>query len=135
MSETPVKVGYIAPTQTVHPWRATLRTVVAGLLAAATLAPLIILAIGPVEGALYARISGAVIAVAGAITRIFAIPAVNDLLSRIGVGTSPRAELGPVIVDAAPDDADTDELLQFGHRPDGTFGVVDPLTGKTPTED
>lgn len=65
-----------APTQTRHPWRATARTVVAGAIALATLLPYIVagahIDTGPGVGQ--------VLAVAAAVTRILAIPGVDDWL-------------------------------------------------------
>lgn len=67
------------PTQTAHPWRATVRTLFAALIALAAMFPLLVDASGlddtwgPVAGSL---------AIAGAITRIMAIPQVNQFLER-----------------------------------------------------
>ena len=59
--------------------------------------PLIIDALGlPVTSALYGWLIGAaaiVTAVAGAITRVMAIPAVNRWLTHVGLGSVPRNEL------------------------------------------
>lgn len=81
-----------------------LRTLVAvgipAFLSFALVLPLVIDALGlPVTSALYGWLIGAaaiVTAVAGAITRVMAIPAVNTWLVRIGLGSVPRkaAEAG-----------------------------------------
>lgn len=73
------------PTQTRHPWRATVRTIVAGGIALATLAPTIALTahVDTVPAVVQ------VLAVAGAVTRIMAIPAVNDALTKLGLGATP----------------------------------------------
>jgi hypothetical protein len=64
------------PTQVKRPWRATLRTVFQGAIALAAVLPLILASAGiaPVG------VAGIALAVAGAITRIMAIPAVEDFL-------------------------------------------------------
>lgn len=66
-----------APTQTQHPGRATFRTVVAGLLGLLTLLPYI-LAGAHLDGTV---LGGQALAVSAAVTRILAIPAVNDWLT------------------------------------------------------
>lgn len=68
-----------APTQVRRPWRATTRTVLAATIALAAMLPLIVDASGldgtaaPVAGAL---------AIAGAITRVMALPSVEVFLRR-----------------------------------------------------
>lgn len=66
------------PTQTRHPWRATLRTVVAGAVALVSLLPTIAAVghLGAVPGMAQA------LAVAGAVTRVLAIPGVDTWLRR-----------------------------------------------------
>lgn len=66
------------PTQSQYPWRAVARTVFAAIVALASLAPAIISGAN-LDGWVYA---GQVLAVAGAITRVMAIPGVNDWLTR-----------------------------------------------------
>ncbi len=67
------------PTQVRRPWKATIRTVFAAVVALAAMLPLLVQAsgldetLGPVGGAL---------AIAGAITRIIALPAVDAFLAR-----------------------------------------------------
>ena len=74
------------PTQTRHPWRATLRTVVAILLGLATLLPYVVADANiPTEGAV-----GQALAVSALVTRIMAIPAVNAWLTQFGLGASPK---------------------------------------------
>ena len=62
-----------APTQTRHPWRATIRTAVAAAIGLLSLAPLI-LAGAHLEGTV---LGGQALAVSAAVTRVLAIPAVN----------------------------------------------------------
>lgn len=64
------------PTQVARPWRATFRTVFQGIVAFAAVVPLIMTAAGiPAVG--WAAI---IVAVAGAITRVMALPAVEEFL-------------------------------------------------------
>lgn len=115
MAETITPDGKIiepgTPTQVAHPGRATFRSVVQTLLAVAVgvvvLGPPIIDAIlvedtlpEGIRTALLA-VSAVVVAVGGIATRIMAIPGVNDLLGRIGLGTGVETER-PVEVDATP---------------------------------
>lgn len=67
------------PTQARHPWRATARTIFAAVIALAAMLPLLVEASGVDETA--GAVAGA-LAIAGAITRIMAIPQVNDFLER-----------------------------------------------------
>ena len=66
-----------APTQTQHPWRATVRTVFATVVALATLLPWL-LAGAHLDGTV---LGAQAIAVAGAVTRVLALPAVNAFLT------------------------------------------------------
>lgn len=68
----------MTPTQSRHPWRATLRTVFAGLVAVATLLPVAAAAGGVDTVPAVAQ----AITVAAAITRLLALPAVDDFLRR-----------------------------------------------------
>lgn len=66
----------IEPTQVKHPNRATFRTIVQGLVALAAILPLIFATAGvPPVG-----IAAILVGVAGAITRVMAIPAVENFL-------------------------------------------------------
>ncbi|MFT4288182.1 hypothetical protein [Nocardioides sp.] len=67
------------PTQTAHPWRATVRTVFAFIVAVAAIWPTIVEAAGVNPGL---RVVALTIAVAGAITRVMALPGVVDLFAR-----------------------------------------------------
>ena len=67
------------PTQVAHPWRATVRTVVQVTVALAALLPFIIEAVGLSTSL---PIVAGVLAVAAAITRVAALPQVEDFLSR-----------------------------------------------------
>lgn len=63
------------PTQIEHPWQAVVRTVFAAFVALCAMAPLLIATDVP-EGGVFAL----GLSVAGTVTRIMAIPAVNDWL-------------------------------------------------------
>lgn len=65
------------PTQTQHPMRATIRTVFAVVVALATLVPYVVAELNvPAEGFV-----AQVLAVAGVVTRVLAMPAVNAFLT------------------------------------------------------
>lgn len=67
-----------APTQTVHPWRATIRTLFALLFAIATVIPYVVTGAGLDATGIGAQ----VVVVATTITRVLAIPQVNDFLQQ-----------------------------------------------------
>lgn len=90
------------PTQLAHPGKATLRTaaavIVAALIAVVGFGPLIIDAIiqepivpETLRGALLA-VSAVLVALGAIVTRIMAIPGINDLLKKIGFGTGVEGE-------------------------------------------
>ena len=67
------------PSQTTYPWRAVVRTVFQAAVALATLIPIIVATGGiPATGAVLW-----VLGVCGAVTRVMAIPAVNEILARL----------------------------------------------------
>lgn len=86
-----------APTQSKHPWRATLRTIFAAGVALASLAPTIA-TIGGFDkldtGSAVGTVVGQALAVCAAVTRIMAIPGVNEALRRFApfLATDPKAE-------------------------------------------
>lgn len=77
-SATAVPVA-IQPTQSRHPWRATVRTVFAAVVAVCAMLPLLVGASGLDETA--PPIAGA-LAIAGGITRVMALPQVEVFLRR-----------------------------------------------------
>ena len=97
-----------APTQVQHPWRATLRTGLAVLLGILVTIPLVWAIIGdelaavgwavpePWAAIIAAIVTGCVVA-ASAITRIMAIPAVSDVLTRLHLGPEPLTVPGEVV--------------------------------------
>ena len=70
--------------QSKYPWRATIRTLFAFLVGVGPLLPAIVAAADDagVPGA--AGVSAGALAVTGVVTRVLAIPGVNDLLQRSG---------------------------------------------------
>lgn len=64
------------PTQVKRPWRATFRTVFQGAVAVAAILPLVL----STAGIAPVGLAGIAIAVAGALTRVMALPAVEEFL-------------------------------------------------------
>lgn len=69
-------MGVESPTQVEYPWKATVRTVFAVTVAVLTLIPVVAVTAG--ISTQFAVVQ--VVAVAGAITRVLALPQVNDFL-------------------------------------------------------
>lgn len=69
-------------TQSRHPWKATIRTVFAVVIALAALAPAIYTAATMQSPELAAGAAATALAIAGAITRIMALPGVEAFLQR-----------------------------------------------------
>lgn len=67
------------PTQVSHPARAVVRTVFAVLVSACAVLPAVVSALG-LDPVVY-PIVGTILTVAGVVTRILAIPAVNDFIA------------------------------------------------------
>lgn len=90
----------MTPTQVAHPWRASLRTAVAVLLGLALVLPIVWAIIGeelekvgwaipePVA-TVVGVIIAAVTAAAAIVTRVMAIPAVSDWLTKLNLGPAP----------------------------------------------
>ncbi|WP_200931788.1 hypothetical protein [Aeromicrobium sp. Leaf291] len=83
------------PTQTAHPWRATLRTTLAALLAVAAMLPLIYQAATNNDPAAATGLAAAVLAIAAGITRVMALPVVTTFLQRFVPFLAP--EPAPVV--------------------------------------
>lgn len=81
------------PTQTRHPWRATLRTVAAALVGAVSLVPTVAVTAGVDQVPAVAQ----VVVVAGAVTRVLALPQVDAWLRRYApwLASAPRGEVPP----------------------------------------
>lgn len=78
-------------TQQQHPARATARTILAVVLGLASLTPYIVVILDEQLGGWEALgLSGQAIAVAGIVTRIMALPAVDRALEHLGLGSAPE---------------------------------------------
>ena len=100
----------MTPTQVAHPWRASLRTAVAVLLGLALVLPIVWAIIGeelakvgwvipePV-GTVVGSIIAAVTAAAAIVTRVMAIPAVSDWLTKLNLGPAPAGDTQPEPID------------------------------------
>lgn len=69
-------------TQTKHPWRTTVRSLFQFIVPLAALAPFIVTAINDGNDGAATGLTAGVLAVSGAITRVMALPQVNDFLAR-----------------------------------------------------
>lgn len=69
-------------TQSQHPWRATVRTVLAIIIALAAMAPVVYTAATMQSPELATGAAAAALTIAGAITRIMALPVVEAFLQR-----------------------------------------------------
>lgn len=94
-------------TQIQHPWRATLRTWFAAIIAFAAMYPAIIAAAGLPDTA-WVAVS---VAVAGAITRIMALPAVNKFIGRFLPWLAPDSPASPTLDAPAGVDSDSAGVL------------------------
>lgn len=76
------KAAVGAPTQARHPWRAVARTIFAVVVGLAAMAPLVYEEAAQQDAAAATGWAGTALAIAGAITRVLALPAVNAFLAR-----------------------------------------------------
>lgn len=79
-------------TQSKYPWRATLRTCVAFIVGLAASWGLVIGALDVDPGLEWVTVS---IAIASGITRLMAVPFVNQWLTKLGLGAEPKAVSQP----------------------------------------
>lgn len=79
------ELAAVAPTQVRRPWRATLRTAVAVVIGFAPLAPVIYEQATQHDPAAATGLAGTALAIAGGVTRVLAIPAIEQLLRRYRV--------------------------------------------------
>lgn len=84
--ETPVPDPTPPTPAPAHPWKKTARTALAGVITAAVIVPLAVEAAGIDVTAQGWRWLGGTLAVLAAVTRILAVPQVNVLLGRLGLG-------------------------------------------------
>lgn len=91
------------PTQVAHPWRATVRTVIAYLLAAGIVVPAAWAIVGdelakaglilpPEVVAAVASVLAVLAVITGALTRIMALPRVADWMTRLNIGPKPKED-------------------------------------------
>lgn len=130
----------IEPTQVRRPWLATARTIIANAVAVVLV---IVVIVPPILEAILAEeslpeglrvillgIGAGVAAVAGIVTRIMAIPQVNEWLRRIGVGVPPVA-----VLDAGLDPMKVTDrgavLSTDRHTPNVDAVVVAPVPADT----
>ncbi len=91
------------PTQVKYPWRAALRTVLAYVVAAGIVVPAVwSIAQDTLAGYLSPEVVtaaawtvGLIVAVSAFVTRVIAIPQVNDWLTKLGVGAAPATAVTP----------------------------------------
>jgi hypothetical protein len=74
-------------TQTRYPWRATLRTAIAFVVGLAASWAVVIQAAGVDPGLEWVSVS---VAAAAGVTRIMAVPFVNEWLTKAGLGATPK---------------------------------------------
>ncbi|AYN57432.1 membrane protein [Arthrobacter phage Constance] len=80
-----------APTQAKYPWRATARTALAFISGAALAAPVLYTAVTN-ESPEQATGAGLIaLSISAAVTRVMAVPFVNEWLTKIGLGAEPKA--------------------------------------------
>lgn len=82
-------------TQEQYPWKAVLRTVVQAVLALALSAPLIVAAITGDSAEAAGGALALFLAVSATITRLMAVPVVNDWLAVVGLGSAPKEPAPP----------------------------------------
>ena len=78
------------PTQVRFPWRATVRTTIQTLPAVAVAVPGVVAAIEQDHPGLLGVVGVVAVTASGIVTRVMALPAVNDLLTRLGLGAEPK---------------------------------------------
>jgi hypothetical protein len=79
-------------TQQRHPLRATFRTALAVLLGAASASPFVVAILDEeLSGWTLLGVGGQVVAVSSIVTRVMALPVVDSLLERVGLGSAPEA--------------------------------------------
>lgn len=115
-----------------HPWTKTARTVLAGILTAATLLPLAISAADIDVTAQGWTWLGAVLVVLAAFTRIMAVPAINTFLQRVlGLG-SKDVETSKVValVEAEPDYTGRHRVVAGDASPIPTGATVEVISAE-----
>jgi len=114
-------------TQSAHPWRATVRTIFAAVIALSALAPLIYSAAAQQSPELATGAVGGVLVAAGAITRIMAIPGVEAFLQRFLPFLSAAQRNDPNVTGEAPI-SEFDALVEDGKNSYPIPGAHDATT-------
>ena len=102
------------PTQVKYPWRAALRTALAYIVAAGIVVPAVwVIAQDTLAGYLPPQVItaaawtvGLIVAVSALVTRVIAIPQVNDWLTKLGVGAAPAPVPAAQVATVTPVDGD-----------------------------
>lgn len=79
-------------TQVQHPWKATIRTVLAFVVGLALAAPGLYMAVTDKDPNMATGWVATALVVSGAITRLMANPFVNEWLTKFGLGATPKDE-------------------------------------------
>jgi len=88
-------------TQQQYPWHAVIRTVLQVVISLAAGAPLVYAAIANKQPEEAIGAAAVVLAVAAAITRLMALPFIDDWLSKIGLGSAPKPSTRPMLASAS----------------------------------
>ncbi|MFJ3959024.1 hypothetical protein [Arthrobacter sp. NPDC090010] len=78
------------PTQIRYPWRTVVRSILTFTVALASALPLIYTAITESSPEVATGAAAQALLISGAITRVMALPLVNELLETIGLGAEPK---------------------------------------------
>jgi hypothetical protein len=78
--------------QTRYPWRATVRTALAFITGAALSAPVLYTAVTNESPEAATGAGLMALSISAAITRVMAVPFVNEWLTRVGLGAEPKPE-------------------------------------------
>jgi hypothetical protein len=79
-------------TQTRHPWRATARTALAVIAGAALAAPALYTAVTNQSPEQATGAGLMALTISAAVTRVMAVPFVNEMLTRAGLGAAPKTD-------------------------------------------
>lgn len=106
-------------TQGEHPWRAVIRTTLAIIGALAAMAPVIYVAITQQSAEAATGAAAGVLAIAGAITRVLALPVVEQFLQRFlpWLAASARGDEEPAITQPETNDTGDSYPISDEHEP------------------
>lgn len=103
-------------TQERYPWRAVARTILQLIIGLAAAAPLIAAAITGDSAEAAGGALALFITASAAITRLMAVPYVNELLQRVGLGAEPK--------DAAPQSSGNGITINIPHDAEGAAAHI-----------